>query len=333
MISIYDLTLEQLELFLIEHEVPRFKGREVFSWVYQKLLLNFDNMTTLSHKERTLLKSYFNLLLPNVEMQAGTNTTKFKLILADGCCIETVLIPGKFNTLCISSQVGCPLACRFCATGTMGFIRNLTAGEIVSQWVTVARAGFPVDHIVVMGMGEPLLNLDALHQAIQILNDSKGANIGIRRFTISTAGIIPEMATMEQWPQPINLAVSLHAPTDELRSQLMPINQRFPLLQLMEAAKHYQEKTGRRISMEYVMLANINDSIIHANQLVKLLRRTGFHLNLIPYNGINNIYRQSSSAQIQKFVDRLIVAHVNVSVRQSKGKDIHAACGMLANEA
>lgn len=328
---IYDLTLEELRDVLTKNGWPPYKADIVFSALYARSLKSPDELSSLSFHERSDLKQIVNWPQLDLYRSQGVDTCKYRLTLSDGLATEMVIISGhKDSTLCISSQVGCPLGCSFCATGQMGFQRDLTTGEIVYQVIRALQEGHRIHNIVLMGMGEPLLNLKNVLKAIRILNDSRGLKIGLRRFTISTAGVIPGIDELIKSKLHLNLAISLNAGLDSLRSSLMPVNRKYPLSELVSKAKLYMEATGRRVTFEYILLKGVNDQFEHIEALTRLIRYHGFHLNLIPYNRAVEQFTSPGKKEVSEIARQLERSSVNVTVRYSKGADIHAACGMLA---
>ncbi|MDD5457137.1 MAG: 23S rRNA (adenine(2503)-C(2))-methyltransferase RlmN [Candidatus Margulisbacteria bacterium] len=331
--NFYDLNLEELTEELQPLFFPVYKIKEIFSWIYKKNAADFEQITTLSKQERNLLAEKFTCVLPAFTKIVSKGSVKYRIALNEELIIESVVLKEKdYYTLCVSSQAGCPLGCVFCATGKYGFRRNLTAGEIIAQYMIAVKSGYVIKNLVFMGMGEPLLNIAEVLKAVHVLNHKLGANIGIRNFTISTSGILAGIERLLESPMKFNLAISLNAGDDSLRSSLMPVNKTNPLSKLLRAASRYAEKTGRRVSFEYVLLKNINDSALHAQQLVKALRHKGFHINLIPFNNIDNEYIAPSVAEVKNFANILTENGLNVTIRYSKGAEISAACGMLANK-
>jgi 23S rRNA (adenine2503-C2)-methyltransferase len=313
--------------------------------VHRRHARRWDDLTDIPRALRTRLAESFRLvaLEPRAEQRSADGTVKLLLATWDGHAIETVQIPAREAgargehtrlTVCVSSQAGCALACTFCATGQMGFARNLTIGEIVEQVYLADQQGEPrrVDNIVFMGMGEPLANPEVVIGAVRLLADPAGYGFSPRRITISTSGLVPQMRRLADQDLPVRLAVSLHAPNDELRSQLMPINRRFPLADVLAAARLYAERSGRRVSYEYVMLDGVNDAPSHAAELGELLRGELAHVNLIPYNATGAAYRVSPPERIRAFARAVRDRGVACSIRASRGRDIAAACGQLKVE-
>lgn len=319
-----------------------FRAQQVFKWMHQGLRDDFSQMSNLSKSLRAHLSQIAEIRLPTILQthQSSDGTCKWLLKLSCGNSIETVFIPEKKRgTLCVSSQVGCALNCSFCLTGKQGFNRNLSVAEIIGQVFIANRdlaaqgVEIGVTNVVMMGMGEPLLNFDAVVSAMDIMMDDNAYGLSKRRVTLSTSGIIPEMLKLREKSQ-VSLAVSLHAPTDELRDILVPINKKYPLTKLMDVCRNYFQNEYRRVvTFEYVMLKDVNDSLLHAEQLVELLRDVPCKVNLIPFNPFPFInYECSSYKTIHSFQDKLINSGINTIVRKTRGDDISAACGQLAGE-
>ena len=320
-------------------DVPRFRGRQVAHNLYRRFARDFDAMTDLSKGDRERLAAAFAAPPCRVQKSdaAPDGTAKYLLALPDGEVIEAVFLPYEERTsVCISSQVGCPMACSFCATGTEGLARNLTAGEMVDQ-VLCLQALHPerrVSHVVLMGMGEPLLNLPEVLRAVRVLHESVG--ISLRHITVSTVGVVPNILKLADADLPITLAVSLHAPNDALRSELVPINEKYPIAQLMDACRYYVAKTRRRITFEYVLMAGVNDTEKEANELGALLRREPLvSVNTIPYNStdVASRYRRPAPENARRFREIVASYGVTITQRQEKGHRIAAACGQLKRSA
>jgi len=319
---------------------PAYRVRQVLAWLYEKLAFSFVGMTDLPRAEREALAEAFSLSAPETAKLSRSvdGTTKHLWKLADGELIESVLIPPRERlTLCISSQAGGAMACTFCATGWMGYQRQLTAGEIVAQYrgaqVWALENGYgPITNIVFMGMGEPLMNPRAVFPALELLNQAYG--VGARRITVSTVGIVPGILRMAEMPQQYRLAVSLHAPTHELRQQLIPVEKKYPLPRLMEALRAFDEAGGKRITFEYVMIDGVNDGLAEADALAELVREFKAFVNLIPFNPIPaNDWRPTPPDRLAAFAQRLARRGVTAHVREPRGRDIAAACGQLKAEA
>ena len=325
--------------FSARHQ-PAYRVRQVLAWLHEKLAFSFDEMTDLPKGEREALAEAFSLTAPaTAKLSRSTDgTTKHLWRLADGELIESVLIPTSQRlTLCISSQAGCAMACTFCATGWMGYQRQLTAGEIVAQyrgaqsWAIENGYG-PITNIVFMGMGEPLMNPKAVFPALSLLNRAYG--VGARRITVSTVGIVPGILTMAEMPEQYRLAVSLHAPNHELRQQLIPVEKKYPLPQLIESLRAFDEAGGKRITFEYVMIDGMNDSLAEADELASLVGEFTAFVNLIPFNPIPaNDWRPTPPARLAEFTERLARRGISAHVREPRGRDIAAACGQLKAEA
>jgi len=333
-INMIGLTLEEMEQWMGSIGQPGYRGQQLFQWVYQKGVRSFAEMTNIAKPFRHQLAELAEIGHVTIEHQVSSldgQTTKFLVRLSDGLYIETVwMMEANRRTICLSSQVGCALACRFCATGRMGFKRNLSAGEIVDQLLAIQRAiRQTATNVVIMGMGEPLLNYDEVIKACEIISHDKGIAISKRKITISTAGIVPAIKRFADDGQRFKLAISLNAVDDESRSQLMPINKKYPLSELMEAAKYYTAKSRHRITFEYVMLAGQNDRIEHAQKLAKLLKDLKCKINIIPYNPTDGQFSAPTEQAINNFIQPFLNMNVVVSVRRSKGVDIGAACGQL----
>ncbi len=316
--------------------VPGFRADQLYSWVYQKHQRDAGRMSNLPAVLRRDIDSVCDLRLPAssvFESRDGT-THKFVLHLADGARVESVSMrSAKRLTFCVSSQVGCALMCRFCATGLMGLKRNLRADEIVAQVMTMGDALSWQDdrfNIVFMGMGEPLANLPAVSEAIRILHDERGLNLGARRITVSTSGLVPQIRELAAMRLQVGLAISLHATTDELRSELMPVNRRWPLEELLDAAKEYGHTVGRRVTLEYTLLGGVNDTMEDADRLAAFARRLPSKVNLIPYNPVPGLaWKRPSPEAVDAFAARLYPHAPAVTVRNTMGGEIWAACGQL----
>jgi len=355
--DLLSLTLPELQQWLTERGEPAFRARQIYSWLYSHLVTDFAAMTNLPQTLRTWLaeEACIGLMIVRSELHSKDDRTrKILLELDDGKLIESVLMlyppigeSSARATVCVSSQAGCAYGCTFCATGQMGFDRHLSAGEIVAQVLFFARelraapwtakglpGSTPIDHItniVLMGMGEPLHNYDNVLKALRILNSAEGFNLGARHMTVSTVGLIPAIRKLSQEPLQVNLAISLHAPTDELRSRTMPVNRKYPLQELIAVCKDYIAATGRQVTFEYVLLAGVNDTPEYAHKLGELLAplKQFAHVNCIPVNATSADYRPPTGEAIRAFRDILYEHGVSNSVRAERGDDIAAACGQL----
>jgi len=337
-ILLTDLSYGELEAWVAAQGEPSFRARQLFEWIYRSLAPDFAAMTNLPLAWRQKLAG-LAILQSLTPVDAVTSaeglTTKVLLQLRDGETIESVLMryEGR-QSVCVSSQVGCALGCLFCATGQGGFKRNLSAGEIVEQVLFFARQlqpqNLPITNVVLMGMGEPLANYDATWKAITILNDARGFKLGARRFTISTAGMVPGIQRMAQEKLEVGLAVSLHAANDALRNRLVPLNKRYPLAGLIAACREYVERSGRRVSFEYALIQGVNDDLAAARELGQLLRGLLCHVNLIPLNPTAECdYRPSTRERIMAFRRELSGLGIPNTVRLGRGQDIQAGCGQL----
>ncbi len=341
---ILSMTLNDMEDVLIKNNFKKYRAKQIYEWIYKHKVDSFDSMNNIPKQIRQYLSENYNLLsVYEIDRQDSKNgeTTKLLLELPDRMRIECVIIrSGDRKTLCISSQVGCPLDCLFCATAKMGFIRNLTVDEIVSQLMYALSIEGNIDNIVFMGMGEPLLNYDEVKKTISIINDPQGLNTGIRRITLSTAGVIKGIERLISDELNIRLAVSLNSAINEKRNMLMPINKSNPLKNLLQTLFVYQEKTGKRFTFEYVMIEGVNMNEDDANAIIDLSKNLNFNLNIIPYNKVNkSLYKpdttvynftRPSEESISKFLSYFKYSDIEIVQRYKKGDDISAACGQLA---
>ncbi len=337
MINIKGMYRDEL-MKLIE---PAYRADQILQWVYEKQAESFGAMTNLPAPLRAKLAEGFQLnAVHELRTRRATDTTeKFLFKLHDGALIETVLIPAtpgltstdERQTVCVSTQVGCGFACKFCASGLKGFKRNLSAAEIVDQVCHVQKLTKQrVDNIVVMGMGEPMMNYDNVLRALRILNAPWALGIGARKMTISTAGIVPGIRRLAEEPMQVRLAVSLHGTTDEVRGKIMPINRKFPLKELIAACEHYAKTKGKTLTFEFILIENVNDSLEQAHKLAALARRVHAKVNLIPYNPVEGLsWRRPDRDRCKVFQHVLRQADVSATLRIEKGTDIAAACGQL----
>lgn len=332
-VQIKDFTLPELENWVESIGERRFRARQLFRHIYARRVQSWDQCSDLSKLFRVQLEfgTQLHALQLRERIQADDGTRKYLFELHDGHAIESVLIPDPpRQTLCLSSQVGCALGCRFCVTGRFGFKRNLSAAEIVDQVCQVQKDQPRLTNLVFMGMGEPLANYDAVSRALQILLDPNGPAFSHRRITVSTAGLLPQLRRLGQ-ESPVNLAVSLHAPDDALRNQLMPINRKYPLAELMAACRDYPLAARKRITFEYILLHGVNDGPEHARALIKLLRETRAKVNLIPFNPHSGIpFQPPAENRVLSFQEILQRAQLNTLIRHRRGAEIGAACGQLA---
>lgn len=341
--NLLNLDRQAMQDFFAAHGEKPFRATQVIQWIHQYGVDDFDAMTNLSKELRARLKDIAEIRVPEIaqDQVAADGTRKWLLRLDDGNAIETVFIPEEDRgTLCVSSQVGCTLNCSFCSTGHQGFNRSLTIAEIISQLLVANRAlgrdpkgERIITNVVLMGMGEPLLNFDNTVSALRLMLDDRAYGLSRRRVTVSTSGIVPAMDRLRD-ECPVALAVSLHAPNDALRDQLVPINQKYPLKELLAACRRYLEQAPRDfITFEYVMLDGINDTVQHAHELVRLVADTPCKFNLIPFNPFpQSPYRRSRPDAIQRFRDVLMQADIITTTRKTRGDDIAAACGQLAGQ-
>ncbi len=333
------MDLDLLDEELAARGLPAYRTRQVREALLRRCVGSWSDVTTLPAALRDELAGQLPWSTVEVASEQSGSDGTIKLALtgrAGPGPFEAVLMEfdGGRQTACLSSQSGCALACSFCATGTLGFGRNLTRHEIVDQFLELQRRaiarGGRIDNVVMMGMGEPFHNYDEVIAACRMLNDPDGIGLGARRIAISTAGWIPGIERLASEPRQFKLALSLHAPTDELRQELMPVNRKYPIAKLMEACRDYRRRTGRRIFVEYLMLDGVNDGPEHARQLARLLGGDGFHVNLIAYNPTGSGYQGSPDAAVEQFGELLRSRSISTSYRISRGSDIDAACGQLA---
>ena len=334
-IKSFDLPQLKEEMELIEQKP--FRAEQVFKWIYQDRVSSFDEMTNLSLELRKQLKENytFNEFKIIKKQEASDGTKKYLFDILDGNAIETVLMSYHHgNTICVTCQVGCKMGCKFCASTGIPFIRNLTSGEIVEQILAVERdTGLKISNVVFMGIGEPLDNYENVINAIRIINNQKGISIGARHISVSTSGIIPKIYQLAEENIQCTLSISLHAISNDKRSAMMPINNKYPIEELIKACKDYIAKTNRRISFEYALAKENNDNLEDAKGLVKLLRGMNCHVNLIPINKIENgNFTKSSIENIMKFRDYLNDHGIVATIRRELGSDIEAACGQLRRQ-
>jgi 23S rRNA (adenine2503-C2)-methyltransferase len=329
------LDRNELAHFCVRLKQPRFRATQLARWIYVKGLRDFDSMTDIPTEMRERLITAATITRARIKRKIASpdGTSKFLLELADGEAIESVMLPYTDRlSVCVSTQVGCPGGCAFCATADCGFVRNLTPGEIVDQVLTLQeQAGRRVSHVVFMGMGEPLLNLDNTLKALNLLNNEVG--IGMRKITVSTVGITPAIGKLKDMDLQITLAVSLHAALDDIRTRLMPLAAKFPLQELIEVCRDYANHTKRRITFEYLLLDGINDSPQDAQALSLLLQGMLCHVNLIPYNQVmGKAFRRPSNAAIARFRSELQRGGIEITQRLERGHAISAACGQLRRD-
>lgn len=343
--SIFGLTMEQLTAWLIDKGQKKYRAEQIWDWLYIKRITDFSEMVNVSKECIQLLEENFVLytLEQSVKQESADGTIKFLFKMQDGNLIETVLMRFKYGlSVCVTTQVGCNIGCSFCASGLLKKSRDLSSGEIVEQIMKVQqhldamKKEERVSHIVVMGIGEPFDNYTNLMNFLSVVNSQKGLAIGARHITVSTSGIVPKIYDYADEGLQVNLAISIHAPTNELRTRIMKINKAYPIEKLMAAIDYYLEKTNRRITFEYILLNDVNDHVEEALQLAKLLenKRHLSYVNLIPYNPVDEHgqYQQSTPEAISAFYDTLKKKGINCGVRHEQGADIDAACGQLRSK-
>ena len=340
--SLTGLSHEELSSWLKEQGEPAFRANQILDWMWKKKADSIDAMSNLPATLRAKLESSFRLAsLTHTHTQGSADTTrKFLFKLHDGRYVESVLIPANpalyggasdRRTLCVSSQVGCAYGCKFCASGLAGFTRNLDASEIAGQVLAAEQlSNERVDNIVFMGMGEPLANINNLLSAINLITNEKTLHLGARHLTISTSGLVPQIRQLAEHPQQIRLAISLHGATDEIRQQIMPVNRKWPLAELFDALDYWNSRKNQKLTLEYILIENINDSLEQATILARVARRLHAKVNLIPYNTVEGLeWKRPNDKQCRAFRDILKNAGVQATLRLEKGHDIDAACGQL----
>ncbi|MCB9026232.1 MAG: 23S rRNA (adenine(2503)-C(2))-methyltransferase RlmN [Bdellovibrionaceae bacterium] len=336
-VSFFQFKLEELGQYLESYGEKKFRAQQLFRWIYGLKQFDYEEMTNVSKSFRQLLPQLLNLELPHIVnvRSSQDGTRKYLFEVGEGETVEAVLIPGnnRRQTLCLSSEVGCNMACKFCFTGKQKLKRRLSTQQIVGQFVRVMLdqpEDEPITNIVYMGMGEPLDNTDAVLSASEILHNSWGVNLSRKKITVSTSGLVPQIPLVTQ--AGLRLAVSLNAPNDELRTQIMPINKKYPLAELIASCKEHSRKSKDKVTMEYVLLKDFNDSIDHAKQLMYLLRDVPSKINIIPFNEHpDSGFGRPSEEKIQAFQNFLISKNVHVLRRRTMGRDIYAACGQLTS--
>lgn len=331
--NLYGETREELEAYFLSLGEKKYKALQVYEWLYQKREQNIDEFSNLKKELRERLKQDFTMTMLKIEQkQVAPLTEKYLFRLADNEFVEAVVMHHDYgDSICVSSQVGCNMGCRFCESGRQKKIRNLEAYEIVEQILLIEEdLKIKIKSVVIMGIGEPLDNYNNIIKFIKIINDAKGLQIGARHITVSTCGLVPKIKELAYLPIQINLAISFHAPTDQLRSELMPVNKVYSISELIGAIKEFLQITSRRVTIEYVMLNNVNDSVECAKELARLFKGMNIYVNLIPYNETNHLeFKRSSKNKINQFYDTLKKAGINVTVRKEFGGTIDAACGQL----
>ena len=334
--NIYNLTLKNLEDYFVSIGDKKFKGGQVFDWLYRKRVKSFDDMSNIKKEVIEHLKENFEMkTLEITKVERDVDVNKYLFKLKDGEKVEAVLMDHIYgNSLCISTQVGCNMGCKFCESGRLKKVRNLETHEMVEQILLVEEeCGKRISHVVVMGIGEPFDNYDNLINFIEIINNPKGIELGSRHITVSTCGLVPKIKEFMKLPYQVNLAISLHAPNNEIRDTIMPINKAYPIEVLMETLNEYIKMTNRRVTFEYILLDGVNDTEECAVELAKLVRGMNCYINLIPYNETNNIsYKRTKPLNISKFYDILKKNKINVTIRREYGSKISAACGQLRSK-
>ena len=331
--NIYDLTRKEMEDYFLSINDKKFRSVQLYEFLYKKRINNIDNMSNISNSIKERLRNDFSFdMIKLIFKQEDDLVKKYLFELNDGERIESVVMFHDYGiSVCVSSQVGCNMSCAFCESGRLKKRRNLEAYEIVQQILLIEEdIGKRISHVVVMGIGEPFDNYDNVMRFVKIINDGKGIDIGSRHITISTCGIVPKIYEFMNEEGQVNLAISLHAPNDDIRNKIMPISRRYKLDELMDAIRKYISVTNRRVTFEYIMLDNVNDSDKCAMELSKLLKGINCYVNLIPYNETENIsFKRSKSMQIMKFYDILKKNSINVTIRKEFGSKVDAACGQL----
>lgn len=332
------LTQQQLTGLMEQMGQPAFRAKQIFRWIHEKQVTDFFQMTDQPKSLLEQLSQRFELvqLVVARRQQSKDGTIKFLFQLPDGNCIETVLMRYNYgNTVCVSTQVGCRMGCRFCASTQAGLVRSLTAGEIAAEVYAAGKdIGERISHIVLMGIGEPLDNFDNVMDFLSIISSPLGVNIGMRNISLSTCGLVPMIDKLAERKLQLTLSISLHAPNNAMRSQMMPVNNAYPVEQLVAACRRYQQHTGRRISFEYSMVKGVNDSAATAKELAQLIKGMGAHVNLIPINPVDGSpYSATDAANVKRFQQQLEQLGVNATIRRRLGSDISAACGQLRREA
>ena len=334
--NIYNLTRDEMEEYFIKLGSKKFHADQLFSWLYEKRISSVSEITNIKKELLEQISSQYSFSkLKLIQVERDIDVCKYLFELDDLEHIEAVLMKHDYgNSVCVSSQVGCNMGCKFCESGRRKKVRNLEVWEMVTQLLMIEEElGMRISHVVVMGIGEPFDNYDNLLKFLTIINDPKGLAIGARHITVSTCGVVPKILKFSEFSLQINLAISLHAPTDELRNQIMPINKAYPLSELIDALEFYLKRTSRRITFEYIMLSGVNDSVECARKLVQLVGHLNCYVNLIPYNETNNLeFKRSSTVQIMKFYDILKYNRLNVTIRREFGSKISAACGQLRSK-
>ena len=331
--NIYGTTFEALEKYFLERNDKKFKATQVFDWIYKKRINSFDEMRNVSKETiKTMSENFYFEKLELIHKLEDKDVKKYLFKLKDGEKVEAVLMYHDYGTsICISTQVGCNMGCKFCESGRLKKLRNLEVYEMVLQILMVEEdIDSRISHIVLMGIGEPFDNYDNVIKFIDIVNSDKGLAIGSRHITVSTCGIVPKIKEFSNYDKQVNLAISLHAPNNSIRNSIMNINKVYPIKEVIDAVKYYINKTNRRVTFEYIMLKDVNDSVEYALELSKLLKGINCYVNLIPYNETSHIeYKKSEQDTILKFYDMLKKNNIGVTIRREFGSKVKAACGQL----
>lgn len=337
-IDILSLTLAELEQILAEHGEKKFRAKQIFQWLHVKRVFDFNKMTDISIQLRSKIDGIFciNRLFVQKKLESSIdNTVKYLYRLSDGNFVETVLMEYSYgHSICVSTQVGCKMGCRFCASAIAGYVRNLTPAEILMQiYETEQDCGVKVSGVVLMGIGEPLDNYENVLRFLELLSHKNGNNFSLRHVSLSTCGIVPKIYDLAELKLGLTLSVSLHCPDNDKRSEIMPVNKTYNIPSLIEACRHYIDKTGRRITFEYAVIDDVNSSDADADRLSDLLRGINCHVNLIPVNKVRERSYRTARSGVEEFAKRLGKRGINATVRRTLGSDIEAACGQLRRDA
>ena len=333
--NIYGMTIEELEEYLVSIGEKKFKKDQIYNWIFKKRINSFDEMRNIKKETISKLKEDFSFDKLSLKTKTvGKDVSKFLFELSDGLLVEAVLMNQNYgNSLCISTQVGCNMNCAFCESGKMGKKRNLTAAEMVMQVIAVEDIiKDRVSHVVLMGIGEPFDNYDEVVKFLKIVNNNQGIDIGARHITVSTCGIVPKIYEFADLNTQVNLAISLHASSDEVRNKIMPINKAYNIKELIKSLNYYINKTNRRVTFEYIMLKGVNDSKKDALNLASLIKGMNAYVNLIPYNETSGGFNKSLKSDILSFYDILKKNNINVTIRREFGSEVKAACGQLKSD-
>lgn len=334
--SIYNLTRKDLQEYFVSHQDKKFRGDQVFEWLYRKKVFSFQEMTNLKKETIDDLEQNFTMKTIQItKVEKDTDVQKYLFCLKDKEKVEAVLMNHDYgNSVCISTEVGCNMGCKFCESGRLKKVRNLETHEMVEQILEIEKeTKTRISHVVVMGIGEPFDNYENLVSFIEIINDDLGIALGSRHITVSTCGIVPKIIEFQELPYQVNLAISLHAPTNEIRNQIMPINKKYPIELLIDTLKNYIKRTNRRVTFEYILLSGINDRKQDAQKLADLVKGMNCYINLIPYNETNNLsFKRSKKETILEFYDILKKNKINATIRKEFGSKISAACGQLRSK-